>query len=67
MDQIPTIANLIGQYGFPMVACGALFWYIVKEQRETRRVMEELKVIISDNTKMINQFFDLVKELTRRE
>lgn len=65
MDQIPTIANLIGQYGFPMVACGALFWYIVHEQRETRKVMEELKAIISDNTKMVNQFFDLVKELTR--
>ena len=65
MDTLPAITNIIGQYGFPMVACGALFWYIVTEQRKTRDVMEELKQIIKDNTKMTSEFFDLVKEVTR--
>lgn len=65
MENLPTITNIIGQYGFPIVACGALFWYIVTEQRATRKVMEELKKTIEDNTKMVNEFFDLVKEVTR--
>lgn len=65
MENLPTITNIIGQYGFPIVACGALFWYIVTEQRATRKVMEELKKTIEDNTKMVNGFFELVKELTR--
>lgn len=64
---VATIGQLIGSYGFPIVACGALFWYIVKEQRETRAVLDELKEIIQNNTNMTKQFFDLVKEVTRNE
>lgn len=62
---ISTIGQLIGSYGFPIVACGALFWYIVKEQRETRAVLQELKEIIKSNTEVTKQFFDLVKEVTK--
>lgn len=59
------IGQLIGAYGFPIVACGALFWYIVKEQKETRTVLEELKGIIQSNTETTKQFTELVKEVTR--
>lgn len=62
---VATIGQLIGSYGFPIVACGALFWYIVKEQRETRAVLNELKSIIENNTSITKQFFDLVKEVTK--
>lgn len=65
MENVTAIGTLISQYGFPIVACGALFWYIVKEQRETRKVMEELKGIIKDSTEMTKQFFELVKEITK--
>lgn len=60
-----TIGQLIGSYGFPIVACGALFWYIVKEQRETRAVLDELKAIIQSNTEITKQFSDLVREVTK--
>lgn len=62
-----TIGQFIGTYGFPIVACGALFWYIVKEQRDTRAVLEELKEIIKNNTSMTKMFFELVKEVTKSE
>lgn len=61
---ISAIGQLIGSYGFPIVACGALFWYIVKEQRETRAVLDELKSIIQSNTEMTKQFRDLVEKVT---
>lgn len=61
------VGQLIGSYGFPIVACGALFWYIVKEQRDTRAVLDELKSIIQNNTSITQQFFELVKEVTRNE
>lgn len=57
-----TIGQLIGAYGFPIVACGALFWYVVKEQRDTRTVLEELKSIIQSNTSITQQFLEVVKE-----
>lgn len=62
---IATIGQLIGSYGFPIVACGALFWYIVKEQRETRAVLDELKSIIQNNTETQKMILDFVKEVTR--
>lgn len=57
------IGQLIGTYGFPIVACGALFWYIVKEQRETRKVLEDMKAIIENNTSITKEFLTLVKEV----
>lgn len=65
----PEIMQLIGtfisQYGFPIVVSAALFWYIVVETRANRKVIEELKQVLSENTKVMNAFTDLVKEVTR--
>lgn len=62
---IAVIGQFIGSYGFPIVACGALFWYIVKEQKETRDVLAELKSIIQNNTETQKMILDFVKEVTR--
>ena len=64
---INAISQFIGSYGFPIVACGALFWYIVKEQRESRKTQDELKSVIQSNTEMIKQLCDLVREVIKRE
>lgn len=37
---LTTIGQFIGAYGFPIVMCGLLFWYMVTEQKETRKVIE---------------------------
>lgn len=37
---IATITSLIGSLGFPIVVSGALFWYIVKTQREMRDAVD---------------------------
>lgn len=52
---IAAIGQLIGSYGFPIVACGALFWYIVKEEREMR-------TIIQQNTTVIAQLLEHLKK-----
>jgi len=64
---IAQIGQLIGSYGFPIVACGALFWYIVKEQRETRRVLDELKSIIQNNTDTQKLILEFIKGVTHHE
>ena len=40
VEVINSIGQFVGTYGFPIVMCGLLFWYMVKEQRETRQVIE---------------------------
>ena len=37
---VATITSLIGSLGFPIVVSGALFWYIVKSQREMRDAVD---------------------------
>ena len=44
---ITSIGQLIGSYGFPIVACGALFWYIVKEEREMRTIVQQNTTVIA--------------------
>lgn len=36
-----TITELVSTLGFPIVCCGALFWYVNKTQREFSQKMEE--------------------------
>ena len=44
---LASIGQLIGSYGFPIVACGALFWYIVKEEREMRSIVQQNTTVIA--------------------
>ena len=51
------IMTLIGTLGFPIVMCGALFWYMIKqnelhstESREMRDAVSELKLAIIELT-----------------
>lgn len=43
MDAIQTVLTAIGSYGFPIVACGALFWMINK-------ALKELTAAVNNNT-----------------
>ena len=52
---ISAIGQLIGSYGFPIVACGALFWYVVKEEREMRAIVQQ-------NTTVIAQLLEHLKK-----
>ena len=47
MDAIQTVLTAIGSYGFPIVACGALFWMINK-------ALKELTAAVNNNTTALN-------------
>ncbi len=55
------ITQLIGSIGFPIVACGALFWMLNRqneihreESAEMKEAIEQLKVAILQLTNSIN-------------
>lgn len=69
---IEQLGKIIGQYGFPIIVSGALFWYIVSESKANRKAIEELEKAISNlkdclenNNKITASFVDLVKEWRR--
>ena len=51
---VTTITQLIGSLGFPIVCCGALFWYMIKEKDAHKEEMEELRKSVEANTHAIN-------------
>lgn len=52
-----SIITVVSTLGFPIVMCGALFWYMIKqneqhstESREMRDAINELKLAIAELT-----------------
>lgn len=69
---IEQLGKILGQYGFPIIVSGALFWYIVVESKANRKAIEDLEKAISNlkdclenNNKITESFVDLVKEWRR--
>ena len=51
---VTMVTQLIGSLGFPIVCCGALFWYLVKEKDAHQEEIEELRKSVESNTTAIN-------------
>lgn len=51
---VGTVTQLVGSLGFPIVCCGALFWYLVKEKDAHKKEMAELQKSVEANTTAIN-------------
>lgn len=51
---VTTVTQLVGSLGFPIVCCGALFWYMVKEKDAHKEEMDELRKSVEANTTAIN-------------
>jgi len=48
-----TITQLIGSLGFPIVACGAMFWKMNKECSDHKEEVDRLSSVIEKNTDAI--------------
>lgn len=63
------IASLVGSLGFPIVCCGALFWYQNKTMKEfsekIERAVKELSQSISSNTDATTKLVTTVELLTK--
>lgn len=51
MDEIQVITQAIGSVGFPIVACGALFWMINTTMKELTGAITELSKSIAATQK----------------
>lgn len=51
---VTMVTQLVGSLGFPIVCCGALFWYLVKEKDAHKKEIGELRKSVEANTTAIN-------------
>jgi hypothetical protein len=52
---VATVGQLVGTLGFPIVACGALFWLINKNETNRREDNAKFTEAINNNTIVITK------------
>lgn len=65
-----TIGQFIGSYGFPIVACAALFWQNIRQEENHKTTMENLTKVIQENTTAINKvliYIEAIDNLKEKE
>ena len=58
---VTTITQVLGSLGFPIVACGALFWKMIKDSEARKEESEKLQEAISNNTLAITELSVLLR------
>ena len=61
-----TVGTFISSYGFPIVACAALFWQNMKQEENHKETMNNLTAVIQDNTTAINKILIYIEALDRQ-
>lgn len=51
---VTLLQTLIGSLGFPIVACGGLFWYVQKRDKEFNTNIERLSSSLDKNTEVLH-------------
>ena len=64
---IQVIGQLIASLGFPIVACGALFWFINKQDTRHNDEMSELRKSSENNTTVLTSLKDLIQIVINKE
>lgn len=52
------VLTAISTVGFPIVACGGLFWYIVKNDERHREEISKLSEAVTNNTLVMTRILD---------
>lgn len=59
---VQDITTLVSSLGFPIVACGALFWSNLKTSEHYTTTIEEMRKAIEDNTIVTKQLIDKLEQ-----
>lgn len=55
---VDKLADLINSVGFPIVACGALFWLILRIMKQNRETMDTLQKALDENTDAVRKLYN---------
>lgn len=52
------IVQIISSLGFPIVMCGALFWYMIQQREEHKEEINKMSEALNNNTLAIQKLLD---------
>ena len=64
---IQVIGQLVASLGFPIVACGAMFWMVNKQEERHGEEIGSLRKTIEDNTNVLSSLKELIQLIVNKE
>ena len=64
---VNVILQAISTVGFPICACGALFWMVNKQDESHRAEVNALRDVLEQNTAAIIELKDMIKYMKERD
>lgn len=55
------IMQAISTVGFPICACGALFWMVNKQDEQHKAEIDALRSVLEANTQALTELKDMIK------
>lgn len=62
---VSIIVQLVGSLGFPIVACGALFWRMVKSDEQHEEEMTKMSDALNNNTNALLKLTERLEKEVR--
>ena len=56
-----TIVEIVSTLGFPIVACGALFWFVNKQEERRTEELEGMRNALNENTSILTSLKELIQ------
>lgn len=64
---IQVIGQLIASLGFPIVACGAMFWMVNKQEERHTSEVNSLRSTIEENTQVLASLKELIQIIVNKD
>ena len=64
---VQVIGQLVASLGFPIVACGALFWMVNKNEERHKEEITSMRKTVEENTSVLTSLKDLIQILINKE
>lgn len=64
---IQVIGQLVASLGFPIVACGAMFWMVNKQEERHTEEVSSLRNTIEENTQVLSSLKELIQIIVNRD
>ena len=64
---VQVIGQLVASLGFPIVACGAMFWMVNKQEERHKDEIGDLRKTIEDNTSVLTSLKELIQIIVNKE
>ena len=64
---VQVIGQLVASLGFPIVASGALFWFVNKQEERHKEEIEGVRQTLEDNTQVLTSLKELIQVIIKKE